>query len=99
MLCARIQQAWKAIFNIYGARKLWRELRRQQVAVARCTVQRLMKTLGIQGVIRGKGVKTTVGDQAQPCSQDLVNRQFKASRPNALWVSDFPYVSTWQSFA
>ena len=55
-----------------------------------------MKTLGIQGVIRGKGVKTTVSDRAQRCPQDLVNRQFKASRPNALWVSDFTYVSTWQ---
>ena len=98
LLCARIQQAWEANFSVYGARKLWRELRRQQVAVARCTVERLMKTLGIQGVIRGKGVKTTVSDRAQRCPQDLVNRQFKASRPNALWVSDFTYVSTWQGF-
>ena len=98
VLCARIQQAWEANFNVYGARKLWRELRRQQVDVARCTVERLMKTLGIRGVIRGKAVKTTVSDQAQPCPQDLVNRQFKASRPNALWVSDFTYVSTWQGF-
>jgi putative transposase len=98
VLCARIQQAWEANFNVYGARKLWRELRRQQVAVARCTVERLMKTLGIRGVIRGKAVKTTVSDRAQPCPQDLVNRQFKASRPNALWVSDFTYVSTWQGF-
>ena len=98
LLCARIRQTWEANFSVYGARKLWRELRRQQVAVARCTVERLMKTLGIQGVIRGKGVKTTVSDRAQPCPQDLVNRQFKASRPNALWVSDFTCVSTWQGF-
>ncbi len=98
VLRARIQQAWEANFNVYGARKLWRELRRQQVAVARCTVERLMKTLGIRRVIRGNAVKTTVSDLAKPCPQDLVNRQFKASRPNALWVSDFTYVSTWQGF-
>jgi putative transposase len=98
VLCARIQQVWEANFNVYGAGKLWRELRRQQVDVARCTVERLMKTLGIRGVIRGQAVKTTVSDRAQPCPQDLVNRQFNASRPNALWVSDFTYVSTWQGF-
>ena len=96
VLCAQMRRAWEENFEVYGARKLWRELRRQQVDVARCTVERLMRRLGIRGVIRGKGVKTTVSDRAQPCPQDLVNRQFKASRPNALWVSDFTYVSTWQ---
>jgi transposase InsO family protein len=98
VLCARIEQAWEENFAVYGARKLWRELRRQQVDVARCTVERLMKRLGIRGVIRGKRVKTTVSDRAQLCPQDLVNRQFNAPRPNALWVSDFTYVSTWQGF-
>ena len=98
VLCARIRQTWEEYFEVYGARKLWRGLRRQQVDVARCTVGRLMRRLGIRSVIRGKGVKTTVSDRAQPCPQDLVNRQFKASRPNALWISDFTYVSTWQGF-
>ena len=98
VLCARIQQTWEQNFEVYGVRKLWRELRRQQVDVARCTVERLMKKLGIRGVIRGKVVKTTVSDRAQRCPQDLVNQQFSASRPNALWVSDFTYVSTWQGF-
>jgi putative transposase len=93
-----IRRIWEENFEVYGARKVWRELRRQQVDVARCTVERLMKRLGIQGVIRGKAVKTTVSDRAQPCPQDLVNRQFSAPRPNALWVSDFTYVSTWQGF-
>jgi putative transposase len=96
VLCAHIQQAWEEHFEVYGARKLWRELHRQQIDVARCTVERLMRRLGIRGVIRGKRVKTTVSDRARPCPQDLVNRQFNASRPNALWVSDFTYVSTWQ---
>ncbi len=93
-----IQRIWTENFEVYGARKVWRELRRQQIDVARCTVERLMKRLGIQGVIRGKVVKTTVSDRAQPCPQDLVSRQFNAPRPNALWVSDFTYVSTWQGF-
>jgi putative transposase len=66
--------------------------------VARCTVERLMRRLGLRGVIRGKTVKTTVSDKATPCPLDKVNRQFRAARPNALWVSDFTYVSTWQGF-
>jgi len=66
--------------------------------VARCTVERLMRRLGLQGVVRGKPVKTTISDKATPCPLDKVNRQFRAERPNALWVSDFTYVSTWQGF-
>ncbi|SES00381.1 Transposase InsO and inactivated derivatives, partial [Azotobacter beijerinckii] len=66
--------------------------------VARCTVERLMRRLGLQGVVRGKTPRTTVGDRATPCPRDHVNRQFQASRPNVLWVSDFTYVSTWQGF-
>jgi putative transposase len=77
-------------------RKVWRQLRRESVDVARCTVARLMGRLGLRGVIRGKGVKTTVSDMAAPCPLDRVNRQFRADRPNALWVADFTYVSTWQ---
>jgi putative transposase len=77
-------------------RKVWRQLRREGVAVARCTVQRLMRLQGLQGARRGKRVRTTVPDAKAPCPLDRVNRQFKAERPNQLWVSDFTYVSTWQ---
>jgi len=95
-LCADIQRVWDEHRQVYGVRKVWRQLRRESVAVARCTVARLMKQLGLRGVIRGKGVKTTISDKAAPCSQDRVKRQFHADRPNALWVADFTYVSTWQ---
>lgn len=83
---------------MYGVRKVWRQLRREGQAAARCTVERLMKALGLQGVIRGKPIRTTFSDKAAPCPMDRVNRQFQADRPNALWVSDFTYVSTWQGF-
>ena len=66
--------------------------------MARCTVERLMRAMGLQGVVRGKPVRTTVSDKAAPCPQDKVNRQFQAPRPNALWVSDFTYVATWAGF-
>jgi len=95
-LCADIQRVWNENRRVYGVRKVWRQLRRESVDVARCTVARLMKRQGLHGVIRGKGVKTTVGDPAAPCPLDRVNRQFRAARPNALWVADFTYVSTWQ---
>jgi len=95
-LCAAIQRVWDENRRVYGVRKVWRQLRRESVDVARCTVARLMKRLGLRGVIRGKGVKTTVSDTAAPCPLDRVNRQFRAARPNALWVADFTYVSTWQ---
>ena len=72
---------------------------REGVSVARCTVERLMQDMGLQGVIRGKPVRTTISDKAAPCPLDQVNRQFKAPRPNALWVSDFTYVATWSGFA
>lgn len=78
----------------YGARKVWRQLRRENKDVARCTVERLMKVMGLQGVVRGKQVITTSPDTAQPCPDDKVNREFKAQYPNQLWVSDFTYVST-----
>jgi putative transposase len=78
--------------------KVYKQLRRQGVQVARCTVARLMKRLGLQGVRRGKQVRTTVPDKALPCPRDHVNRQFHADRPNQLWVSDFTYVSTWQGW-
>jgi putative transposase len=85
-------------FEVYGARKVWRQLLREGVSVARCTVERLMGDLGLQGVIRGKPVRTTVPDKAAPCPLDHVNRQFHAPAPNRLWLSDFTYVSTWSGF-
>jgi transposase InsO family protein len=97
-LCADIQRVWEENRQVYGARKVWRQLRRESIEVARCTVERLMRRLGLHGVVRGKSVRTTISDKATPCPLDRVNRQFQARRPNALWVSDFTYVSTWQGF-
>ena len=84
--------------QVYGAEKVWRQLGREGVVVARCTVERLMRQLGLQGVRRGKAVRTTIPDAKVPCPLDRVNRQFRAQRPNQLWVSDFTYVSTWQGW-
>ena len=84
--------------KVYGADKVWRQLHRESHTVARCTVERLMRRMGLQGVRRGKAVRTTIADAAAPCPLDRVNRQFKAARPNQLWVSDFTYVSTWQGW-
>ena len=85
-------------FEVYGVRKVWRQLGRESKNVARCTVARLMRNMGLQGVIRGKPVRTTVSDKAAPCPLDHVNRQFHAPAPNVLWLSDFTYVSTWTGF-
>ena len=97
-LKVEIKRVFDANFQVYGARKVWRQLKRDGEDVARCTVERLMREMDIQGAIRGKPVKTTISDKAVPCPLDKVNRQFKAPRPNALWVSDFTYVATWQGF-
>ncbi len=75
--------------RVYGADKVWKQLNREGVRIARCTVERLMKRLGLQGVRRGKVMRTTISDTKAPCPLDRVNRQFKAERPNQLWVSDF----------
>ena len=83
---------------MYGADKVWKQLHREGIPVARCTVERLMRRHGWQGAKRGKRVRTTVPDAKVPCPLDRVNRQFRAERPNQLWVSDFTYVSTWQGF-
>jgi putative transposase len=85
-------------FAVYGVRKVWRQMQREGIDVARCTVARLMGEMGLQGIIRGKPVRTTVSDKATPCPLDRVNRQFQAPRPNVLWVSGFTYVATWQGF-
>ena len=98
VLSEQIRRVYEANFEVYGVRKVWRQLRREGVAVARCTVARLMRQMGLRGVSRGKEVRTTIPDKAAPCPADKVNRQFQAPRPNALWVSDFTYVSTWQGF-
>jgi len=78
--------------------RIWRQMRREGFSVARCTIERLMRDLGLQGVIRGKPKRTTVSDKSAPCPLDRVNRQFKAPTPNRLWVSDFTYVATWAGF-
>jgi putative transposase len=93
-----VRRVWSANLQIYGADKVWRQLQREGVAVARCTVERLMRRQGLRGVTRGKVVRTTVSNPAVPCPLDRVNRQFRAERPNQLWVSDFTYVSTWQGW-
>lgn len=94
-LRARIREIWTDNRGLYGARKVWHALRRDGVAVARCTVERLMRDMGLTGAVRGKKIVTTNPDAAQPCPEDKVNRAFKAARPNRLWVSDFTYVPTW----
>jgi transposase InsO family protein len=94
----KIQRVFDENFRVYGVRKVWRQLSREGEGVARCTVARLMRVMDLQGAVRGKPVKTTVSDRKTPCPLDKVNRQFRAERPNALWLSDFTYVSTWQGF-
>ena len=91
-----VRRVFDQNFSVYGVRKVWRQLKREGFDVARCTVSRLMRDMGLQGVIRGKSVKTTISDKAAPCPLDHVNRQFKAPRPNVLWLSDFTYVATWK---
>jgi transposase InsO family protein len=93
-----IQRVFDANWQVYGVRKVWRQLRREGFDVARCTVARLMKRMGIQGIIRGKPQKTTIPDKKLPCPLDKVNRQFRVPAPNMLWVSDFIYVATWKGF-
>ena len=97
-LIPHIQQVWQSNRQVYGVDKVCKQMNREGVAVARCTVERLMRRLGLRGVMRGKVVRTTIPDAKAPCPLDRVNRVFKADRPNQLWVSDFTYVSTWQGW-
>ena len=90
---------WDDNFQAYGARKVWQGLRREGADVARCTIERLMRSMGIQGVVRGKVKRTTVASDSDPRPLDLVHRRFIADRPNQLWVADFTYVATWKGFA
>jgi len=93
-----VERVWKENFGVYGARKVWRQLLREGFGVARCTVERLMRTMGLRGVVRGRKVKTTIPDDLAERPRDLVKRNFTASRPNQLWVADLTYVPTWRGF-
>ena len=84
--------------SVYGVRKVWRQLNREGIAVARCTVARLMRRMGLEGAVRGRQFKTTIPDESESRPLDLVNREFTATRPNQLWVSDLTYVATWRGF-
>lgn len=97
-LVPQIERVWRSNLQVYGADKVWRQLAREGTPVARCTVERLMRCHGLHGVRRGRVVRTTISDAKAPCPLDRVNRQFRAERPNQLWVSDFTYVSTWQGW-
>ena len=98
LLVPHIERVWRANLQVYGVDKVWRQLQREGHTVARCTVERLMRLLGLRGVIRGRVQRTTYSDPKAERPLDKVNRQFKADRPNQLWVSDFTYVSTWQGW-
>jgi putative transposase len=95
-LRVHIDRVWHENFCAYGVRKTWKQLNRERIRVARCTVRRLRGDWGLRGVVRGKGFKTTIADAAALRPADLVNREFKAERPHQLWVADFTYVATWR---
>jgi transposase InsO family protein len=99
-LMPEIRRVWDENFAVYGAEKVWRQLRRERVAVARCTVERLMRSQSICGAVRGRAFKiTTVADASAQRPPDLVRREFRAEGPNRLWVADLTYVATWAGFA
>ena len=97
-LTPEIQRVWDENFQVYGVKKVWKQLNREGVPVARCTVARLMRDLGLEGAVRGRKFTTTVADDAAARPLDLVDRDFTATRPNQLWVSDLTYVATWRGF-
>ena len=97
-LVPQIRRVYEENFGVYGARKIWRQLGREDIGIARCTVERLMRSLGLQGVVRGRKCRTTIAPTGAERPLDRVNRQFQASRPNELWVADFTYVATWAGF-
>jgi putative transposase len=98
-LRGHIRRVWQENFSVYGVRKVWRQLKRERIDVARCTVRRLMRQMGLEGAIRGRKFKTTIGDDSLARPLDLVDRDFTATRPNQLWVADLTYVATWRGFA
>jgi transposase InsO family protein len=98
VLRREIERVWEASRRRYGIRKVWRQLHREQIVVARCTVARLMREMGLAGVVRGRKCRTTIPDEAAAKPRDLVQRRFRATRPNQLWVADLTYVATWRGF-
>jgi putative transposase len=98
LLVSEIRRIHEENFQVYGARKVWRQLGREDITVARCTVERLMRSLGLQGAVRGRKCRTTFAAPSAERPLDLVKRRFQASRPNQLWVADFTYVATWAGF-
>jgi transposase InsO family protein len=98
LLKIEVKRVFDGNFGVYGVRKVWWQLLREDFRVARCTVERLMRQMGRKGAIRGKPVRTTISDKSVPCPLDHVNRQFQAAAPNRLWLSDFTYVATWSGF-
>ena len=98
-LRVQIRRVWETNFEVYGARKIWRQLNREGVAVARCTVERLMRQEGLKGVVRGEKKRTTIPDEDAARPADLVDRSFEADRPDRLWLADITYVPTWSGFA
>jgi len=98
VLCEEIERVWHENRQLYGARKVWRQLHREGIEVARCTVERLMGRLGLAGAVRGRKLRTTIPDEAAAHPADLVQRDFTATQPNQLWVADLTYVATWAGF-
>ncbi|KAA3626286.1 MAG: hypothetical protein DWQ09_16470 [Proteobacteria bacterium] len=98
VLMLHIERVWQANMQVYGAEKVWKQMNHEDIVVAHCAVGRLKRRLGLEGVRRGKTVRSTMPDTAAPCPLDRVNRQFQANRPNQLWVSDFTYLSTCQGW-
>ena len=94
-----VRRVWESNFGVYGARKVWRQLQREGVGVARCTVERLMSDMGLKGVVRGETKRTTIPDDNMARPADLVDRSFEAEAPDRLWLADITYVSTWAGFA
>src|SRR3954447_8704498 len=98
VLMEQIRRVHEANFGVYGARKVWRQLAREGIVVARCTVERLMRQMGLRGAVRGKETRTTIADKTAPCAADKVNRHFQAPDQTALWVSGFPCIAIWHGF-
>jgi len=97
-LSVEVQRVHEENLNVYGAQKVWRQLAREGIQAARCTVERLMSELGLEGAVRGRSIVTTIPAKDRICPRDRVQRQFEADRPNQLWVADFTYVATWRGF-
>ncbi len=93
-----IRRVWDDNFQAYGARKVWLQLKREGISAARCSIERLMRGMGLRGVVRGRTARTTIAGDKDPRPLDLVQRRFRADRPNQLWVADFTYVATWSGF-